>query len=148
MESNSRKARKEAGGPHEVTRRDRKARTTEVLEIKDELLYRKGILWILEDGGIIKTILESEHDSKIAGHMGQDKTIELVRRHFWWPKMDEHIIDYIRSYPECQRNRAAQQHPYGLSLSLELPYALWQSIAMDFITELPELEECDQLWVV
>jgi len=24
----------------------------------------------------------------------------------------------------------------------------WQSIAMDFITELPPLEKCDQLWVI
>jgi len=31
---------------------------------------------------------------------------------------------------------------------LELPYAPWQSIAMDFITDLPLSNECDQLWVV
>jgi hypothetical protein len=31
---------------------------------------------------------------------------------------------------------------------MELPYTLWQSIAMDFITDLPLSEQCDQLWVV
>ena len=31
---------------------------------------------------------------------------------------------------------------------MELPYAPWQSIAMDFITELPLSEGCDQLWVI
>jgi len=31
---------------------------------------------------------------------------------------------------------------------LELPYAPWQSIAMDFITDLPPSEGRDQLWVV
>jgi len=31
---------------------------------------------------------------------------------------------------------------------LELPYAPWQSIAMDFITDLPLSDGCDQLWVV
>ena len=36
----------------------------------------------------------------------QDKTIELIRRNFWWPKMDKHIIDYIRGCPECQRNKS------------------------------------------
>src|SRR5258708_14786476 len=30
----------------------------------------------------------------------------------------------------------------------ELPHALWQSIAMDFITDLPLSNGCDQLWVV
>jgi len=80
--------------------------------------------------------------------MGQGKTIELVRRHFWWPKMDERIIDYVLSCLECQKNKAAWHQPYGLSSPLELPYATWQSIAMDFISELPLLEACDQLWVV
>jgi len=62
--------------------------------------------------------------------------------------MDECIIDYIRSCDECQKNKTARHHPYGLTLPLKLPYAPWQSIAMDFITELPLSEECDQLWVV
>jgi len=147
-EPNNRKAREEAGDSHEAPRRDRKVRIMEILEIKDGLLYRKGMLWILEDGGLIRTILKSEHNSRIAGHMGQDKTIELVRQHLWWPKMDERIIDYVRSCPECQKNKAARCQPYGLSSPLELPYTPWQSIAMDFIRELPISEGCDQLWVV
>jgi len=92
--------------------------------------------------------MESEHDTRVAGHMGQDKTIELIRRNFWWPKMNERIIDFVRSCPECQKNKAARHQPYGLSSPLELPYAPWQSVAMDFITELPVSEKCDQLWVI
>jgi len=106
------------------------------------------MLWIPEDGNLTKMILESEHDTKITGHMGQDKTIKLIRRNFCWPKMNERIIDFVRSCPECQKNKAARHQPYGLSSSLELLYAPWQSIAMDFITELPLSEGCDQLWVV
>jgi hypothetical protein len=30
---------------------------------------------------------------------------------------------------------------------LELPYAPWISITMDFIMDLPLSEDCDQLWV-
>ena len=92
--------------------------------------------------------MESKHDTKVAGHMGQDKTIELIRRNFWWPKMNERIIDFVRSCPKCQQNKTSRHQPYGLSSPLELPYAPWQSIAMDFITELPTSEGCDQLWVI
>jgi len=106
------------------------------------------MLWIPEDGNLKKLILESEHKTKIAGHKGQDKTIELIRRNFWWPKMKERIIDFVQSCPECQKSKAARHRPYGLSSPLELPYAPWQSITMDFITELPLSEGCDQLWVV
>jgi len=106
------------------------------------------MLWIPEDGNLKTLILESEHDTKIANHMGQDKTIELIRHNFWWLKMNERIIDFVRSCPECQKNKAARHQRYGLSSPLELPYAPWQSIAMDFITELPLSEGCDQLWIV
>ena len=44
------------------------------------ILHYRGRLYIPKP--TINTILESEHDSKVAGHFGQDKTIELVRRNF------------------------------------------------------------------
>jgi len=59
--------------------------------------------------------------------------------------MKERIIDFVRSCPECQQNKAFRHQPYWLSSPLKLPYAPWQSIAMDFITEIPTTEECDQL---
>jgi len=75
--SDSRQAREETGDPREVSQRGRMTRKPgEVLEVKDGLLYRKGMLWIPEDENLIGTILESEDDSKIAGHICQDKTIE------------------------------------------------------------------------
>jgi len=123
-----------------------KNRRVKELSCEDNLLYRRNLLWIPK--GLLQKIMESEHNTKVAGHMGQDKTIELIRRNFWWPKMNERIIDFVRSCPECQRNKAPRHQPYGLSSPLELPYAPWQSIAMDFITELPISDECDQLWVI
>jgi hypothetical protein len=49
------------------------------ISFENEALYYKGRLWIPDDLQLKKDILEAEHDSKVAGHMGQDKTIELVR---------------------------------------------------------------------
>ena len=62
--------------------------------------------------------------------------------------MNERITDFVRSYPECQRKKTVRYQLYGLSFPLELPYTPWQSIALDFITELPLSEGCNQLWVV
>jgi hypothetical protein len=58
----------------------------EILQLDDGLLYRKGLLWVLENAQ--KVILHTEHDSQVAGCFRQDKMIELIRRNFWWPKMD------------------------------------------------------------
>jgi len=49
---------------------------------------------------------------------------------------------------EPQTVRRSQDLDNGLLHPLELPYALWQSIAMDFITDLPISDGCDQLWVI
>jgi hypothetical protein len=120
----------------------------ELLEVEVGVLYRKNKLWVPDDKELLTSLMQSEHDSKIAGHMGQDKTIEIVRRNFWWPKMDEYIVDYIRTCPDCQRDKARRHQPYGLLQPLELPHAPWQSIAMDFITDLPLSRGYDQLWVI
>jgi hypothetical protein len=110
------------------------------------VLYRKPKLWV--PCGLRDSVLQSKHDSKVAGHMGQDETKELIRRNFWLPKMNKAIIKYIQSCPECQRNKAARHKAYGLLQLLEPAYALWQSIAMDYITDLPLSEGCDWLWVI
>ena len=70
------------------------------IRYNDGLLYRKNLLWVPNE--LVQRIMESEHDTKIAGHMGQDKTIQLIQRNFWWPRMNERIIDFVRSCPECQ----------------------------------------------
>ena len=113
---------------------------------EDDIIYRKEKLWVPRD--LISSILKSEHDSKVAGHFGQDKTIELVRRNFWWPKMDQSIIEFIRSCPNCQKDKSRRHRQYGLLSPLELPHAPWQSIAMDVITDLPPSNGCTEPWVI
>jgi len=134
----------EAALPNKEQQMDQKARS--IWKIRDELLYRKGMLWVPEE--LVQKILKSEYDTRVAGHMGQDKTIELIRRNFWWPKMNERILDFVQSYPECQQNKTSWHQPYRLSSPLELPSTPWQSIAMDIIMELPLLEGYEQLWVI
>ena len=104
------RARKQEAAIDGLSSKDRKIGK---MEYKDDLLYRGNLLWIPK--GLVRHILESEYDTKVAGHMGQDKTIELIQRNFWWPKMNERIIDFVRSCPECQKNKASRHQPYGLS---------------------------------
>jgi len=66
---------------------DNEVDTTFSIE-KDLLLY-KNRWYIPKDEGLRRTIMEAEHDSKIAGHFGTYKTIGRVRASFYWPKMDE-----------------------------------------------------------
>ena len=125
---------------------EQERRDNHFLAIQDGLLYRKSRLYVPR--GLRESILESEHDSKVAGHFGQDKTLELIGRNFWWPGMKAQIIGYIQSCPTCQHDKARRHRRYGLLSPLELPHAPWESLSMDFITGLPFSEGCDELWVI
>ena len=111
------------------------------------VLFQKQ-LRIPLDQEIRKEILESEHDHPTAGHFGQKKTIELITRNFYWPKMEETINEYVRTCDACQRNKSRRHARYGLLEPLDVPYAPWKSISVDFIVALPESEGKMQIMVV
>jgi len=41
------------------------------------------------------------HDTDLAGHFGAGKTLELIRRKYFWPRLKKDVKIYIRSCPEC-----------------------------------------------
>jgi len=84
-----------------------------------------------------KRIMKSEHDSKIAGHVGRDRTMELISRNFYWPKMEEDVREYCSNCDICQRTKSPRHAKHGLLHPLELPLKPWTHLSMDFITDLP-----------
>ena len=121
---------------------------TVLVMYKDGMLFHKGKVWIPADPSLRKLILESERDSRVAGHMGMDKTMELVDRNFYWPEMAKDIEDYVHSCEDCQKNKASRHKRHGALLPLELSYAPWDAISMDFITQLPKSDGCSTVWVI
>jgi len=73
-------------------------------EIIDDLLCWKGRLHAPENTR--KRIIKSEHDSKVAGHFGRNRTLELVSRNFYWPKMEHNIRKHCNKCEYCQRTKA------------------------------------------
>ena len=84
----------------------------------------------------------------MAGHMGIDKTMELVDRNLYWQAMAKDIEDYVRRREDCQRNKASRHQRHGALNPLELSYALWDAISTDFITQLPKSDGCSMVWVI
>jgi hypothetical protein len=115
-------------------------------ELLDGLLYFKHRLVV--PSTLRDAVLKAQHDSKVAGHWGAGKTVEIVGRNFHWPNMDDQIRQYVHQCDSCQRNKPSSHRRNGLLHPLELPNAAWSSISMDFITDLPEAENCTTIWVV
>ena len=82
--------------------------------IEDQLIYYKGRLQLPNDNQLRLDVLTEEHDSRVAGHFGQKKTLELVSRNFYWPEMEGWIKKYVGSCDECQRNKSPRHARFGL----------------------------------
>ena len=88
------------------------------------------------------------HDSQIAGHFGQETTMEIVGRDFYWKGLTNWINDYVRSCNECQHSESPRHARFGLLQPLQVPFAPLTSISTDLITQLPESQERTQIMVV
>ena len=116
--------------------------------VEDEMLFYKSRFVVPNSEELKKDILREEHDSRVAGHYGQHKTMERVTANFYWKNMDIWIEDYVRSCTECQRNKSSRHKRYGMLQPLEIPWRPWASISMDFIVSLPESEGYSTVCVV
>jgi hypothetical protein len=115
-------------------------------ELIDDLLCWKGRLYAPERTR--ERIMKSEHDSKIAGHFGRDRTMELVSRNFYWPKMEDDVRKFCNECDNCQRTKAPRHAKHGLPNPLELASKPWTHISTDFITDLPESQGYKNILVV
>jgi len=92
-------------------------------------------------------ILEAHHDGKTAGHLGQDKTLELIAREYTWPGMREFINEYVRTCDTCTRNKTPRRRHHGQLHLLSISKGPWQSVSMDFVVQLPPSQGYDTIYV-
>lgn len=120
----------------DMSKRDREG---ERLWTVDEtgLLRRSSRIYIPKDPAILAEVMKLHHDDPLAGHYGVNKTLELLRRSYWWDGMEEDVRSYCRECDICQRVKVKRHRPYGLLSSLPQPTRPWGEISMDFITGLP-----------
>lgn len=93
-------------------------------------------------------ILHECHDTVTNAHLGPEKTLYAVCRRFWWPRMRKHTEVYVQTCPVCQRIKADRRKPAGLLQPLAVPSCAWESIAMDFVMDLPKCQGFDAVWTV
>jgi len=112
-------------------------------ELKDKQIYlKKGQrLVIPRIKEIITKVLEENHDNEIAGHVGTEKTYEIISRSYFWPGMNKDIKKYIQTCESCQRNKSRNQQPTGLLQPLQIPTKKWEHVTMDFIVQLPTTKQ-------
>jgi putative transposase len=59
-------------------------------------------------------LLKYFHDTILAGHLGERKTFQKLALHFWWPKMQRDVFEYVKRCSLCQRAKPAQDTRVGV----------------------------------
>jgi hypothetical protein len=71
------------------------------------------------------------------GHLKYGSIIDLIKRRYWWPDMDDDIKEFIRTCRQCQLNQTTNtpKHPVTPIPSVAILFERW---GIDWVGPLPE----------
>ncbi|QRW25673.1 Retrotransposable element Tf2 protein [Rhizoctonia solani] len=114
---------------------------------EEDLLWYHGKLVVLDSEPLKERLLREFHNSPLAGHPGQQQTLELLSRNYWWPGMKSSAKEWVECCPTCQANCC----PHALVIALkplEVPPFLFHTISYDFITGFPKSQGHNAILVI
>jgi len=114
----------------------------------DSLLQFQGKIYVPWNLELHRHIVSLYHDTKIAGHPGQWKTLELVSQNYWWPQMSQYIGQYVSMCDLCLRTKPMQHPPVGKLHPLPVPETWWDTLSTDFVVELPKSSRHNAVMIV
>jgi hypothetical protein len=97
-----------------------------------------------------RDIIRAHHDPPVHGHPGINRTTQIVERNYWWPQLRQDVKDYVQGCADCQRHKVNNRPTKApLRPIYPKPEAMpFETIALDFITKLPESQGYDSILTV
>ncbi|CEL53446.1 hypothetical protein RSOLAG1IB_11378 [Rhizoctonia solani AG-1 IB] len=116
-------------------------------EMEAGLLFYQGQILVPNAGDLWEDLLQIFHDSPMAGHPGQQQTLELLSRAYYWPGISANVYPHVNGCKTCQRTQLPKTKLIPAQ-PLETPLRPWQHVSYDMITDLPKDGQCDCILVV
>jgi len=115
---------------------------------RDEHFSEMKLYVPAENAKLLNAIILEFHDVAIQGHFGREKTVDRLKRYFYWPHMNQTVENYIASCDKCQRFKYRTKRALTRNVPYDVPEFPWEVIAMDEKTGLPRTSRGnDALWV-
>ena len=77
-------------------------------------------------GDLTNSVMSELHDSCYASQLGIKRTIDLVKRDFYWPTFEKDVMEYVKTCDEYHRNKPSNQKMQGLLQPLEVSTHRWE----------------------
>jgi len=78
-------------------------------------------MYVLDNANLRLRVLQYHHDHVLAGHLGQNKTLELIQRHYTWLTICNDIQKFCKSCVTCMRSKPQRHRPYVSLQQLPIP---------------------------
>ena len=127
-----------------------------LIRLKKQLLLRQGVLYRRVTPSDAKPrlqlILPPSHRNKAiegchdqVGHLGQDRVLELLRDHFYWPGIHIDVASYLNSCPRCLRRKSQADQVPLLNIEVNQPLEL---IHLDYLKIEPSKGNVENVLVI
>ena len=139
--------------PYDVIIAELEGGMTEVKRKNEVFKMRKGMLmmhqenqneeldyWrviIPDDYSVRNSIVTELHVIPYSLHPGIQRTVQKVRKHFFWRGMTGNVREFVESCPVCQTEKTDHTLGRGVLQSTSIPEKKWSEVSLDFITDLP-----------
>lgn len=92
-------------------------------------------IWVPD--GLRKSIMEECHNPPSASHGGVDKTLELIRRQYFWPGMSSEIRSFVAKCSTCKETKSPSQTLRPLMGSPPIAHRPFQNLYIDLLGPYP-----------
>lgn len=118
------------------------------IKVRDGVVYKRMLpvitdthaettwkVWVPE--GLRQQIIRESHDPPSAAHGGTDKTLNLVRRTYYWPGMRQNVREFVSKCEICKEVKAPNQILRPLMGKPSLAQRPFQNLYVDLLGPYP-----------
>lgn len=121
--------------------------------LRDGVLYKKNsaatnkTYLLVVPSDLRAEVLFACHDEPASGHLGFTRTLDRVRKSYYWPKLAECVKRYVQACRECQRRKSPAVKPAGLLNPIDPPGKPFDQVGMDLLGPFP-LSSSGNRWII